>query len=214
MKSAVVAIVAMSLAGCAHELGGLGSAQHAGLRAGVATGVQVALYDNGLYGPNVAVQRSQAGYRGSLMNRVVDLSWSRTGVNGMVDSAPTSLRWTEEGDGYRIRGLYGGSISNLRVTSDAIEGNIGGCSYQLRAAGAGYRGRAMCLGGFDQDAELALPADLGARSEGEQVALISLLLTANSPNQLDQARTAEAPSPGVDYFWIGGDPVQGRGPRW
>src|SRR5512140_333408 len=112
-----------------------------------------------------------------MFNNVVDLSWKDGEVNGLVNSAPTQLMYESYGDGLHITGLYGGQLSNLRVTSDSIQGNIGGCGYQLVSSGNGYRGYATCLGGLNQQAVLELPGDLASRPEGEQVALLGLLLT-------------------------------------
>lgn len=209
MKWAVAAVAIVSLMGCAHEYGATGfadrSAQQVGLRSGTSYGMQASLNARGLYGPDVSIQRGAAYYRGTMFDSVVDLSWKEDEVTGMVSSAPTTLRWEPYGDGLHITGLYGGRLSNLRVTRDGIQGNIGGCGYQLVSTGNGYRGYSTCLGGLDQQAVLELPADLASRSEGEQVALLSLLLTGSvGRSRLDMARAAELPSPGVDYFWAPG----------
>ncbi len=205
MKWAMAAVAIVSLVGCAHEYGATGfadrSSQQVGLRSGTTYGMQASLNARGLYGPDVSIQRGATYYRGTMFNNVVDLSWKDGEVNGLVNSAPTQLTWESYGDGMQITGLYGGQLSNLRVTSDSIQGNIGGCGYQLVASGNGFRGYATCLGGFDQQTVLQLPADFGSRSEGEQVALLGLLLTGGmGRSRLDMARTAETAAPGVDYF--------------
>lgn len=211
MRSAVgVLVLAMMSVGCAHQFAGTGSP--VGVRAGPVNGLQASLYSHGLYGPNVSLQRGKAFYRGQMMNRVVDLGWNEGNVLGMVDSMPTQLTWTPEGDGVRIRGLYGGKLSNLKVTSETIEGTFAGCDYSLRAAGRGYEGRALCLGGFDQEAEVQLPPDLGVRSEGEQVALVALILSGGPERtQRELAFTAEAPFPGIDNYY---SPGSERGPSY
>ncbi len=211
MRSAVGVLVLLALQfGCAHSFTGTGSP--VGVRAGSVNGVQASLSYEGLYGPNIAIKRGNLFFRGTLMNRVVDLGWDESQVRGMVDSAPTSLTWTQEGDGVRIRGLYGGKLTNLRVTSQSIEGNLGDCGYSLEAARRGYRGRATCLGGFEQEAEVLLPDDLGIRPEGEQVALLALILSGGPERtQRDLAYTAESPSPGVDHFWA---PDASTTPTW
>ena len=146
------------------------------------------------------------------MNRVVSLGWEKNEVRGMVDSAPTQLTWTEFGDGYQIRGLYGGKLSNLRVTSSGIEGNIGDCGYSMQADRSAYRGRAMCLTGMNMNAEVTLPSDLSSRSAGEQVTLMALILSGGPErSQRDLAFTAEAASPGVDYYHA---PGMGSQPSW
>jgi hypothetical protein len=211
-KAAAVALAgSMALLGCAHEFAGTGS-QQVGVRAGPTNGVQAALYSTGLYGPNVAVARGKLSYRGNLLNRSVDLGWNTAQVFGMVDSAPTKLNWSSTGDGLRIHGLYAGKLSDLRITSQSIEGSIGGCGYSLVADRRGYVGRSTCVGGFDHLAEVTLPADLGARSEGEQVALISLLLSSADRSLMDRARLGEEPGPGVDYYWRGGSPLEEGAP--
>jgi hypothetical protein len=212
MKWALAAVAVVSLVGCAHEYGATGfadrSSQQVGLRSGASSGAQAALNLRGLYGPNMSILRGAAFYRGTMFDSVVDLSWKEDEVTGLVNSAPTTLRWEPLGDGLHITGLYGGQLSNLRVTHDGIQGNIGGCAYQLVSTGSDYRGYSTCLGGLSQQAVLKLPADLGARSEGEQVALLSLLLTGSvGRSRLDMARSAELPSPGVDYYWA---PSSGR----
>lgn len=206
MKWAVAAVAIVSLVGCAHGYGATGFAergsQQVGLRSGTSYGMQASLNTRGLYGPDVSILRGAAYYRGTMFDGVVDLSWKDDQVNGLVNSAPTQLMWEPYGDGLHITGLSGGQVSNLRVTRDSIQGNIGGCAYQLVSAGNGYRGYSTCLGGFDQQAVLQLPGDLASRPEGEQVALLSLLLTGGGRRStLDMARTAELPGPGVDYYW-------------
>ena len=212
MRNAMVAVALMSLiTGCAHEFAGTGS-QQIGIRAGTVNGVQASLYNTGLYGPNVAVQRGNLWYRGTLLNKTVDLGWNREQVFGMVDSAPTALKWAPEGDGLRIVGMYGGKLSNLKVTSQGIEGNIGECGYSLTADRRGYRGRSVCHGGLDQEAEVTLPQDFGARSEGEQVALVAMILSGTDRALNDLARNGELAGPGVDYYWKGGDPREAGTP--
>lgn len=211
MRSAVGVMVALAISGCAHQFAGTGS-QMVGVRAGPVNGVQASLYERGMYGPNVSLQRGATFYRGTVLNRVVNLAWDRGEVRGMVDAAPTQLTWTNEGDGVRIRGLYGGKLSNLKVTTERIEGTIGDCGYSMYADRRGYRGRAMCLGGLNQEAEVTLPADLGARAEGEQVALLALILSGGvERTQREMAFTAEAPWPGVDHYY---DPTAPTSPSW
>jgi len=151
--------------------------EHVGLRAAATTGVQANLSGDGLFGPDVSVRRVPHGYRGTTLGRVVDIDFAQQDkVEGVFGSGPVSLKWAPDDGGLRIRGLFGGQISNLLITPEKIDGTMGDCTYQMARDGALYRGFQRCLGITQRDSVLELPPDVVEKPLNERVALFSLVL--------------------------------------
>jgi transposase len=122
--------------------------------------------------------------RGSVQGMPLELEWTAGRVSGFLGGAPVQLRIAPRGDGVVIRGLYAGEISNLRITSQAIEGHLGALGFSLQAAGGAYRGFSSA-GELPVFTTAELPG-LAAASPGEWTAWVTLLL-GNRPHGVTPA---------------------------
>lgn len=127
-----------------------------------------------LTGPQLQVQWDDRRVEGQAFGRAVSLTLGDADVRGMFGPAPVRLNVTEDDQKLHVRGLFGGHLSNLRVSASKVEGSIGRCSYDLTAAGGQYEGFRRCGGqGMAEpvwmvipDAFAALPRPLVAASLG------------------------------------------------
>jgi hypothetical protein len=133
-----------------------------------------------LFGPQIEIARDGASYRGRSPHGLVDLRSHDDTIQGVVGSDRTELHLERfESDGFRVRGLNGGTLGELEVRSDRIVGQLGGCSYDLHhasaACGATYSGMRSC-GGLPQPAELALPPSVVALEPLDRAVVLAIFL--------------------------------------
>jgi len=180
MRTVFLALLAVAwFSGCAAS--GLGTG-HVGLRAAATTGVQARLTEEGLFGPDVSIRRVENGYRGTSLDRVVDLDLRQPDkVAGIYGSGPVSLTWAPDDGGLRIRGLFGGQISNLLISDKKIAGTLGDCTYQMEGEGHLYRGFQRCRSITQRDSVLEVPSILDTQALNERVAVLSLVLATYRP---------------------------------
>lgn len=127
-----------------------------------------------LTGPQVQVQWDDQRLEGQAFGRAVSLTLGDAQVRGMFGPAPVRLNVTEGDQKLHVRGLFGGHLSHLRVSTSKVEGSIGRCSYDLSEFDGQYQGFRRCGGPGPAepvwmvipDAFAALPRPLVAASLG------------------------------------------------
>jgi hypothetical protein len=131
----------------------------------------------GLSGPTTQVSGVANGYRGTLDGQTVDLSWSENTVHGQLSNQPVHLELSPEGDGTRVRGSWGGSLSNVVLDSKGLEGRMGRCEYSLtRASGDTFTGQSTCRGASPSNTTVTLPAGLAPPLTAQGAAVLAMLL--------------------------------------
>lgn len=162
--------------------------------------VQGHLTRTGLFGPDVAVRRTQDELRGRLYDETIVLDWSDGQIRGQVGAEPTLLRWRPEPPaGVFVEGSYQGLPTRLVVTDSGIRGTIGECNYWMSLAWADtqhltYRGTRDC-GGPAAEATVVLPRELRDWPYGERAAWLSLVLGSPGAQGLGGAGTGGAGMP-------------------
>lgn len=99
-----------------------------------------------LTGPQIQVQWDAQRVEGRAFGQAVSFSVAQGQISGLYGGAPVRLQVSESDDRLHVRGLFGGQISNLRVSTAKVEGTIGRCSYDLAEFDGLYQGFRRCAG--------------------------------------------------------------------
>src|SRR5688500_17527534 len=134
-----------------------------------------------IFGPQVELARDQNGLRGRGPLGIVDLRKESGHLRGMVGGGSTELYLQSAGDnGFSLQGLYSGTLGNLEVRPDRIEGQLGRCQYNLRRSdsehGTAYNGRRLCGQRWLEPATLTLSPGVASLDPIDRAALIAVLL--------------------------------------
>lgn len=81
-------------------------------------------------------------------------------ISGIYGEQPVRLMIDRREQKLEVRGLFGGQISNFRVSPKEIEGTIGKCSYDLDAKEGSFVGWRKCGGAGQESARLSIPEPL------------------------------------------------------
>jgi hypothetical protein len=174
MRTAIGAVALLLLGACVH-----GSAVSGDPRStfdlalsGEGSSVTATCSVTGCTGPEIQVVLDAASARGMLGRDAIDLNFTDGTINGSIGSEPVKLTV----DDAHLAGTFAGSLGDLRVGADKIEGRVGRCSYDLRSKnGVDYQGQRACGGGPVQ-AALHLPETLLHLPRTERLAVMALLL--------------------------------------
>jgi hypothetical protein len=145
------------------------------------TVVQATVDGSRIFGPQVELASDENGLHGRGPLGVVSLRKERDRLRGVVGGGPTELYLeSRENDGFSLRGIYSGTLGDLEVRPDRIEGQVGRCQYNLRRSdsdqGIAYNGRRICGQRWMEPATLTLSRGLASREPIDQAALIAVLL--------------------------------------
>ena len=147
--------------------------------------VQATVDGSRVFGSQIELVRDESGLRGRGPLGIVDLRKQGDSLRGVVGGAPTELYIERKGtdkdrDAFTVRGLYSGTLGNLEVRSDRIEGQLGRCQYNLRRyaseVGAAYTGQRVCGQRYTEPATIALAPAIAAQEPIDKAALIAILL--------------------------------------
>jgi hypothetical protein len=136
-----------------------------------------------IFGPQLELVRDSKGIRGHGPIGVVDLrpDQEKGRVSGVIGTGPTNLHIepTPEGS-FTMRGMFAGNLGELEVTDDRIQGQLGHCQYNLRAAdtpeaGKAYNGDRWC-GRARATTTLKLSPQIESLDPVDRGALIAILL--------------------------------------
>ncbi len=179
MKRAVIASVMAGLIGCAagRSGSGAGSAEDTFVvQLGGGGVLEAKLTQSELLGPDVQVKVSSSGLRGTAFNRPVDVSWKGDELTGLIGRAPVQLSVKREGEQIVAHGLYGGRLSNFRVSRQGMEGTIGSCGYSLKGSGTEYQGFRGCSQSVQSPTTVRIPPAFWEMPDAEKIALLGLML--------------------------------------
>lgn len=128
-----------------------------------------------LIGPQVRVRWDGDDVRGQAFGETVSLTASEGRVSGIYAGGPVQLRVSQTDDVLRARGLFAGRLSDLRVSSSGIEGNIGACSYDLDEFDGVYQGWRSCRG-LNEPVWLRVPRPVTEMSAAKLAAALGVML--------------------------------------
>ena len=148
--------------------------------------VQQTPHGTRIFGPQLELVRDDQGIRGQSPRGAVNLTEEKGGFTGLVGAGPTNLHVepAEQGN-FTLRGMFAGSLGELEVRDDRIQGQLGRCQFDLRggpapgaAPGAGkfYNGQRVC-GGAMRSTTLTLSPQIEALTPLDRGALIAIVLT-------------------------------------
>ena len=130
-------------------------------------------------GPGVSLGRydEEGGraLRGTMLSSVVDLRIDEGSVDGAIDSDPVKLAVVRKGTSLDVSGLVPGRVSRLHIDEQGMRGLVGGCTYDLRRAGAGFTGRRAC-GTEMSPFTLDLPDTMASWGDSDVAAVLVLFL--------------------------------------
>ena len=132
---------------------------------------------NEIVGPAMQVNRYPDAMRGRVFNRPFETHWTAQEVTGQINGRPVQLHLDQQGDEVHAKGLWGGRLSDFRLSPEMIEGSVGNCGYSLRVQDNLYQGFRSCHHQrVDQPVVVQLPQNLQNSPMGEKVASVSILL--------------------------------------
>lgn len=142
-----------------------------------ANAVTARVTPQGITSPEFQVNLSPNAVRGRAFGRPVDLSLNtdKNEITGIFGQGPVNLRLKDEGTYIEADGMFGGQISNLRLSNEELTGTVGRCSYQLRVEGKQYQGSRSCGSGVESPVVVTIPPAL-TQSNEQLIAALALLL--------------------------------------
>lgn len=104
----------------------------------------------GAQGPQIDVGRYDDGktIRGTASGQIIDMTVTGTRASGIWGPGPINLEVAEEGDHLKMNGLVAGRPSSWTASTQAVQGTIGLCAYDLRRQGETYVGSRSCARGI------------------------------------------------------------------
>lgn len=131
--------------------------------------------DGSLIGPNVQVQWDENTMTGQAFGRAVSLALEENKVRGIYGTQPVRLTVEQGEDVMVARGLFGGQLSRLEVSTNALEGTIGQCSYDLAEYDGVYQGFRQCRG-TSEPAWVEIPRSMTTLPPNRLAASLGILL--------------------------------------
>ena len=134
-----------------------------------------------IFGPQLELVRDDKGIRGTSPMGAVELSEEKDGYSGLIGAGTTQLHvQPTSGGNFNIRGTFAGTPGDLQVNSDRIQGQLGPCQYDLRAAPSGqgsraYSGERRC-GTGEETTSLTLTPQIVALDPIDRGAMIAIIL--------------------------------------
>jgi len=120
----------------------------------VGSGLQTSalITKDGAQGPDVNVGRFDNGatLRGTVARATLQINVSGNRATGSWGNVPLNLEVEETADQLKMTGLIASRPSTWTASADAVQGNIGFCSYDLRRQGDSYVGTRSCGRGIGQ----------------------------------------------------------------
>ncbi|QQR44958.1 hypothetical protein JKA73_02060 [Myxococcus xanthus] len=133
--------------------------------------------DRDLTSPDLQVGFSDGSLRGRAFGRPLNLTLDAARIRGIYGSGPVDLRMTQEEGALRAKGTFGGQLTDFQVTPQTFKGDVGRCSYQLKASEEGrYQGWRSCLAGLENPVSLSIPPAIGG-DDARLVATLALILS-------------------------------------
>lgn len=144
---------------------------------------QAKLEGNEFYGPRVRLTFFPDGVRGVVDDELASFQVGEGGkIVGTIGGRPVDLYVRQGADWMTINGLFAGQMSDLRVNTGSIQGNVGRCGYTLRARGdepGAFPGRRACRG-MPEDASLLLPPAFAGRPASQRAVILATILAGHS----------------------------------
>ena len=181
----VVLAAALGVASCSSSTNSQGNGQNTAPEHAISqTGgsvVETTVDGSRITGPNVMLQRDEKGLRGQGPLGVVDLRNEGNTLRGFIGQQPTELHLEpNEKGGFLMRGMFGGILSSLEVTSEHIQGQLGRCQYDLQrypaATGVAYNGQRVCGAHIMEPTTITLSPTINGLPPLERAALMAILL--------------------------------------
>jgi hypothetical protein len=132
--------------------------------------------EDSLLGPDIQVTRDGDSLRGRAYGEVVFLNLGEDELGGSVGERLSRLSFEREGNTLKARGTFGGDLTRLEISPEALSGTVGPCSYDLEASEAGYTGARSCGGPPERPVVLAVPPELANQGPAMTLAALALLM--------------------------------------
>jgi hypothetical protein len=138
--------------------------------------IQVTIDGENIYGPNFNLKHAGTYIRGTgTGNTVIDVQLQGTHAVGNVKNAPFTIDMSPQGDGVtQVTGLFGGSISNFKISPNLFNGRVGVCNYEVNWTGSRYEGKVSCP--TIQQGSLELPVAMASWTDLEVATLLGIVL--------------------------------------
>ena len=132
---------------------------------------------NSLTSADLQLSYSNGDLRGRAFGRVVFLHLGEESVGGTVGSQLARLRLTDKDGTTHVQGNFLGTLVDLDLSAQGLNGTVGRCGYDLKATPEGtYEGSRSCGGIPQRPVSLSLPAQLTQQGTPLTVATLAMVL--------------------------------------
>jgi hypothetical protein len=134
--------------------------------------------DGGVRGARFQLRPTREGYWGTSGDALVDMNADGPHIVGVLGDHPINLHLQVEGDALRLQGLFAGRIGSMTIDRQGLSSWLGGCYYDLQAAGARFEGMRTCRArrGLAEPVSIDIAPGFEALPAERRAMLLALLL--------------------------------------
>lgn len=139
--------------------------------------IQVSIEGDAIFGPNWNLKHGANYIRGfGAGNNSVQITLKGTHADGNIHNNPLTVDLNPLGNGVtQVTGLFGGSISDFKISPTLFQGKLGPCSYDLTFKGTRYEGMSSCNGRISLTS-LELPVAMASWTDLEGATALAIVL--------------------------------------
>lgn len=128
-----------------------------------------------LQGANMQLAWDENTIRGTAFGKPLSVSFKGDEASGVFGESPVRLLLERRADKLNVQGLFGGRISNFRMTPTKIEGSFGKCSYDMDAKNGDFVGYRAC-GRPNEVVRVTIPETLKKLPDAKLALMLGLVL--------------------------------------
>jgi hypothetical protein len=140
--------------------------------------IQVSIDGDTIFGPTWNLQHGGTYIRGTGGDhQAVQITLSGTHAEGNARNAPLTVDLQPLGDGVtQVTGLFGGILSEFKISPTLFQGKLGPCSYDLTFQNGRYEGMGSCQGRSITRTSLELPVAMARWTDLEVAVVLAIVL--------------------------------------
>jgi hypothetical protein len=140
--------------------------------------IQVSIDGDSIFGPNWNLKHGGTYIRGEGgPHQAVQITLKGTHAEGNARNAPLTVDLIPQADGVtQVTGLFGGILSDFKISPTLFQGKLGPCSYDMALRNGRYEGMASCGGRTVNGASLELPVAMASWPDLEVAVVLAIVL--------------------------------------
>jgi hypothetical protein len=139
--------------------------------------IQVSIEGDSIFGATWSLKHGGTYIRGFGPGQTaVQIGLKGTHAEGNIRNAPLTVDLQPRDNGVtQVSGLFGGVLSDFKISPQIFQGKLGPCSYDLAFDGKRYEGRASCNGRITLTS-LELPVVMASWTDLEVATVLAIVL--------------------------------------